>query len=589
MRATKPPGADAGRPMLICNPLDLSYRMQNVVSQGRHAVFREAADPSLVRFGGRYLLFASMSGGFWHSADLRAWTFQAMPELPVNDYAPDAAVIDGALVVCASRRRRSCDFFRTGDPVGGTWERIPGALSFWDPALFQDDDGRVYLYEGCSARAPIRGVELDRRTLRPIGPTHDLIRADPGRHGWERPAEDWDPHKQSRNLVLRLLFGTRPFIEGAWMTKYDGRYYLQYAAPGTELNSYADGYYTAPSPLGPFEYAPSSPFSSHPGGFITGAGHGSTVQDDHGNWWHAATMRISRQHGMERRIGIFPAGFDAEGNLFCNQQFADYPIVVPDGPADPWSLTGSLMLLSAQATASSSAPGHPPQSAIDEDVRSWWRAGSAAADEWLQVALPDYCAVSAIQINTYEDAAPQPRPLPGQGTKNLLGHRVTTSTDVASPFLLEASEDGVHWRVLRDGRSDGRPHELVHVDPPAPIRHLRVTAGRHPLGVPLTISGLRVFGHREGAPPAGAEITRARRTDPLTVDLGWTPIAGATGYSVRYGLRPDKLYVAWQTTATRLRLGSLGHDLDYWIAVDAFNESGITPGAPLLVASPNHR
>jgi hypothetical protein len=51
----------------ICNPIDLPYRVQQVVNGRRRRVFREPADPSVIR----YLLFASMSGGFWHSADLR--------------------------------------------------------------------------------------------------------------------------------------------------------------------------------------------------------------------------------------------------------------------------------------------------------------------------------------------------------------------------------------------------------------------------------------------------------------------------------------------------------------------------------------
>ncbi|MEI9960319.1 MAG: family 43 glycosylhydrolase [Limisphaerales bacterium] len=63
-----------------------------------------------------------------------------------------------------------------------------------------------------------------------------------------------------------------PWLEGAWMTKRAGIYYLQYAAPGTQFKTYADGVYTATNPTGPFAYASSSPFSHKPTGFITGAG-----------------------------------------------------------------------------------------------------------------------------------------------------------------------------------------------------------------------------------------------------------------------------------------------------------------------------
>lgn len=44
------------------------------------------------------------------------------------------------------------------------------------------------------------------------------------------------------------------YMEGASMTKHNGKYYLQYAAPGTQFNVYADGVYIGDSPLVPFSY-----------------------------------------------------------------------------------------------------------------------------------------------------------------------------------------------------------------------------------------------------------------------------------------------------------------------------------------------
>ena len=139
------------------------------------------------------------------------------------------------------------------------------------------------------------------------------------------------------------------------MTKHNGKYYLQYASPATQFNTYCDGVYVADAPLGPFTLQQSNPFSSKPGGFMQGAGHGSTIQDADGNFWHASTMRVSVNHDMERRVGLFPAGVDADGVLFCNQNFADYPLCIPDGKFDPWSVRPACMLLSYQK------PTAPPQ------------------------------------------------------------------------------------------------------------------------------------------------------------------------------------------------------------------------------------
>lgn len=121
------------------------------------------------------------------------------------------------------------------------------------------------------------------------------------------------------------------------MTKYQGNYYLQYACPGAELNVYADGVYVGKYPLGPFHLAENNPFSYKPGGFLPGAGHGSTMEDITGHFWHTATMRISKNHVFERRVGIWPAGFDEEGNLFCNQRYGDWPQDVEKFRMDPWA------------------------------------------------------------------------------------------------------------------------------------------------------------------------------------------------------------------------------------------------------------
>ena len=92
------------------------------------------------------------------------------------------------------------------------------------------------------------------------------------RYGWQRFGENMD------DTFLD------PFIEGAWMTKHNGKYYFQYGAPGTEFYGYADGVVVGDKPL--FEGArtkpQSDPLSFKPGGFSRGAGHGSTFQDNNG-------------------------------------------------------------------------------------------------------------------------------------------------------------------------------------------------------------------------------------------------------------------------------------------------------------------
>lgn len=103
-----------------------------------------------------------------------------------------------------------------------------------------------------------------------------------------------------------------PFMEGAWMTKHGGKYYLQYGAPGRQICGYADGVLVGEGPLGPFT-PQSDPLSFKPGGFARGAGHGATFQDHWKNWWHVSTVMLSVKNNFERRLGIWPAGFDPDG------------------------------------------------------------------------------------------------------------------------------------------------------------------------------------------------------------------------------------------------------------------------------------
>ena len=579
-----------------CNPLDLPYRYQDVRFSGavrgidlggpRRSVHREAADPSIVRYQGRYLLFASMSRGFWHSDDMVDWSYHPTAKLPPFDYAPDVREIDGALIISASRKTGHSPFFRSVDPLGDDFTEVsPGTFAFWDPSIFQDDDGRIYLYWGCDNVQPLYGIELDR-DLTPIGEPVPLVGSDVARRGWERTGEDYvipEPTTERERLTAQFT-GTAPYLEGAWMTRVGDRYYLQYAAPGTQWNTYADGYFTADSPLGPFSYAEHSPFSSKPGGFITGAGHGSTFQDQWGNWWHAATMRISVNDIFERRVGIFPAGFDDEGVLFCNQSFADYPLVTPAGTFDPWvQREPEWMLLSyrAHAQASSAAEGHEPALAADEDARTWWASAGAGVGEWLSIEIDPGSHVHAIQVNLADHALAESAPLLVDGADSGHTWRGIYETHTSAQFLVEGSLDGQEWSILFDGAAGGddRPHALILLDEPRALGFIRVTAQSLPFDGAFAVSGLRVFGRGQGDTPSAVTAT-AVRVDELCARLVWDAAPGAQGYNIRYGSSPDKLYRSWLVyERTSLDVPSLNAGQDAWFAVDSFNENGVTLGA----------
>ena len=588
----------------LCNPVNINYRYQFNMDprlHGKMKICREAADPSMILFHGRYYIFASMTLGVWVSDDLAHWENHRLPkELPLYDYAPDVRVMGDWVYFCASRREENCDRYRTKDILNGPYEKIEGSFPFWDPNLFIDDDGRVYFYWGCSNITPIWGVELDPQTMQPISEKRVLVEGHPFEVGYERVGEDnsqlpaseaeidaayaafhkrqgisEDQVPEQVKPLIRGMFSRKPYIEGAWMDKQNGRYYLQYACPGTQYNTYSDGVYVSSSPLGPFTLAGNNPYSYKPGGCLPGAGHGSTMRDKKGAWWHTATMRISMNHDFERRVGIWPAGFDTDGELFCNQRYGDWPMTVE---GDPWR-DPAWMLLSAgkKATASSFTEGHEPEKATEENVQTWWRASTTDRTEWLQIDLGRDFDVHAIQINFADDKIDIP--CPGQIVGGSQA-RYIEERDLATQWKLTGSADGKDWFVIED-KSDVQTdltHDLILREEGIRVRFLRLSDMAVPYGQQPCISGLRVFGLGQGEKPA-APVFTVRRENDLDMTVSVQSQENTLGYNILFGSSPDKLYHSYMTfKAGDQRIGALIKGRDYFVRVDAFNENGITEG-----------
>ena len=590
-----------------CNPLKVNYRYQfnaDPRQHGRLQICREAADPSMICFQGRYYIFASMTLGVWVSDDLVNWENHRLPDsLPLYDYAPDVRVLGDWVYFCASNRDHNCDRWRTKDILNGPYEKIEGTFPYWDPNLFRDDDGRVYFYWGCSNITPIYGVELDPETMLPKTEPKALVEGHPCEIGYERfgennsllPASEAEidakykafheaqgiPESMVPEAVkplIRGMFSNKPYIEGAWMDKHCGKYYLQYAAPGTQFNCYSDGVYVGESPLGPFVLAENSPYSYKPGGFLPGAGHGSTMQDEQGNWWHTATMRISVNHDFERRVGLFPAGFDADGELYCNQRYGDWPMSLSGRPQDPWRDPAWMLLSVGKAvSASSFVPGHEPSMASEENVQTWWRAASNSREEWLCLDLGKVFDVHAVQVNFADDKLDIPCPgeiRPGSQA------RYIEEAEHVTQWKLEGSLDGESWFVIED-KSQAETdlsHDLIVREEGFAARFLRLGNMAVPYEQNPCISGLRVFGLGDGEKPAAPSFTAKRQGD-LDMLVNIAPQENTLGYNILFGSSPEKLYHSYMVFAPgETRVGALVKGRSYFVRVDAFNENGITEG-----------
>jgi hypothetical protein len=546
-----------------CNPIDINYQY-NFEQKARNISYRSGADPVVVNHKGEYYLFVTISGGWWHSKDLLHWQYVKPNIWPKEDMcAPAALSVRDRLYLFQSTFERR-PIYATTTPDNGHLSLfnpllpfMPGAAGPWDPAIFHDNEtDRWFMYFGSSNVYPIYGIELDYpNQLTYLGTAKELIALHPELHGWERFGRD---HRDT----------IKPFIEGAWMTKHQGKYYLQYAGPGTEYNVYANGTYVGETPLGPFTYAPNNPVSYKPGGFMTGAGHGNTFQDNFGNFWNTGTPWIAVNFDFERRIAMFPAGFDHDGLLYANTRFGDFPHYLP---TRKWQSKDELftgwMLLSYRKHCASSSVRNPYSAAnvTDENPRTFWLANSNKAGEWLTIDLERTSEVNAVQVN-YTDYQ---------------SGIFASDTNVYTQFKLHHSLDGKQWEVMADLTKEKRDRPNAYIELPKPIRMRYIKYEHVYVASPnLAISDIRVFGHGDGEIPRTPASPAVRRdTDARNAFVSWAEVPGAVGYNVLWGIRDDKLYQTYQLFAdqgSKLELRALTIDQDYSFAIESFNESGVS-------------
>lgn len=576
---------------LYCNPLNLDYGYQHY-GKGAH---REGADPTLIYFKGRYYMFVSMCRGFFYSDNLTTWKLHEN-DLDIYRYAPDVREIDGNLVFCASTRGKASTFWRTDDPLSNNFEKVSEPFDFWDPDLFQDTDGRCYLYWGCDCNQPIFAREMDRKTLLPLGEKKVVIGPDVTTRGWERPSYPWEPKKKLTAFDLMMKLAGRdgskyPYFEGAYMTKVGDNYYLQYAAPATQNENYGNGTFIGKSPMGPFTYQVHNPISLKTGGFAKGAGHGSTIQDKYGNLWHVATMKISQNANFERRCGLFPAAVDKDGILYTNQNFADYPMDIPEGKFDIDELWPKYMLLSykKKGTASSIYKEYCTENAFDEDITTCWCA-QGSKDEWLEVDLGDEYEIGAIQINIADVEVPIIDVPKKQKSDFATGNRyIDNKSKLYTRYLLEGSTDGTQWFIIEDKShaDDNMCNDFIALDKLMKVRYIRVTSKELPYNKRFAICGLRVFGLGNGQEPNSPKDVKGKYVfDDMTAEISWTRVEEAIGYNIRYGVAPDKLYLSHLVYEdNKCYLAALNKGQQYYFTVDSFNENGIKRGNTIYKVS----
>ncbi|NUR45554.1 MAG: family 43 glycosylhydrolase [Sphingomonas sp.] len=572
------------------NPVDVDYRY-NFEQINNGVSYRTGADPAIVLHKGAYYLFMTLADGYWRSTDLIHWNFITASKWPNGGVVAPAVASDGDRLIIQpsnSFTQPSSIYVSTAPETGkleylvrrfpdmpGVADKPPEQMKPgevppgpWDPGLLMDDDGQWYLYWDSSNVFPIYGQKIAFEGGKLIYQSHaePLFVLHPGEHGWERFGQD-------HSGLLANGQPTKPYLEGAWMTKVRGRYYLQYGAPGTEFNAYANGTYVSDKPLGPFTYAPYNPIAYKPGGFVHGAGHGSTFQDRYGNWWNTGTPWIGYNWTFERRIDLLPGKIYADGQMAFTSRFADFPYYVPTSKVDdPEKLFTGWMLLSYRkpATASSTRGEFAASRITDENPQTFWVAATNRPGETLTVDLGRTDTVGAVQVNFADYKS----------------GRFADAPDIYTEFVLQASVDGQHWQAVartEPPRRD-RPNAYFELSQLVRARFIRYVHG-HVGAANLAISDMRVFGNADGPVPAVPTSVKAlRHTDQRDATIRWKKVPSVVGYNIRFGIRPDRLTLTHQVWADELgngailqkELRSLNVGAPYYAAVEAFNESGVS-------------
>lgn len=551
-----------------CNPINIDYGycpIPNFVTQGKH---RATADPVITFFKGEYFLFSTNQWGYWHSKDMLDWQFISRKflraEHKVYDElcAPSVSFVNDTMIVVGSTHTKTFPIWMSTNPATDDWKELvhESAAGAWDPQIFWDKEkDEVYEYYGSSNTYPIHGIKLNRKTFQPEGEVYDLIALNDDEHGWERFGENND------NTFLQ------PFMEGAFVNKHNNKYYLQYGAPGTEFSGYGDGVYVSNHPLGPFDYQSHNPFSYKPGGFARGAGHGATYQDANDDYWHVGTITICTKNNFERRIGIWPAGFDKNGILYSDTAYGDYPTFLPSQKKNHLDANFSgwmLLNYNKPVEVSSTLGGLQPNLLVDEDIKTFWSAQSAKKGEYLISDLGEKSTVNAIQIN-YAD---QDVTLMGK-PETTLGHQ----------YILYYSDDKKNWKILLDKSKNTKdvPHDYIELSNTIKTRYIKMVNFGMPTGK-FALSGFRVFGKGSSTSPgvvqnfvtlrSGKKVKGERRN----VWFKWQQEPNADGYVIYFGKTPETLYGSIMVYGkNEYYFNGLDKSDAYYFQIEAFNNNGI--------------
>jgi hypothetical protein len=201
---------------------------------------------------------------------------------------------------------------------------------------------------------------------------------------------------------------------------------------------------------------------------------------------------------------------------------------------------------------------------VDEEIKTYWSAATGNKGEWIQSDLGSVSTVRAIQINYADQDAEV------MGKVEGLFHRYTVAV----------STDGHAWTTIIDKSQNTRdvPHDYVELQAPVEARYVRLVNLHVPTGK-FAVSGLRVFGNGRGERPGAVKNFVALRgeSERRNAWLKWGAEAGASGYVIRSGVMPEKMYTSVMVYGVNeYYYRAMDRDRAYYFQIEAFNENGVS-------------
>jgi beta-xylosidase len=282
------------------------------------------ADPDVILVDGTYYLYPTTHGhGYdvWTSTDLVNWKLRGRVfKAPHGGaWAPDVfhnKQGDGKFYLYYTDSApnapphgpfgKQVGVAVSDSPLGPFEDKKVLAASSIDAHLFEDDDGRLYLYYVEIAN----GFKIfAQRMADPLTPTGERVEV-------LHPTERWE-------------MASGHVTEGPFMLKHKGIYYLMYSGTGADSPNYGIGYATSNSPMGPFKKYAGNPIAHRNDGGpevrgqenraqhepIYGPGHHCVVTGPDGKLWMVYHQKYDDGTNYRRFLALDPIWFDDAGKL----------------------------------------------------------------------------------------------------------------------------------------------------------------------------------------------------------------------------------------------------------------------------------